>query len=565
MASLTNTKTLFAFTSPRTLEKITPEINILSENFSGRKWSGNSALQAEFFQKLQSSEFYEGSQKVKDPAFAARDRITRAPKALGFVRLTPSIALTKAGKALLNGAPKDELFTRQLLKFQLPSPYHTQSKELQFSVKPYLELLRLIDALDSLSKTEIAMFFLQLTHSDKFAEICQKIRSFREKSTQWSGNRKEFIENAFKAEVHAIYHDYIERNFFKVRESDTFSLDKFIKTKMANMRDYADAFSRYIRSTELVTFQRHTYRLIISPLKLDEVRFLLDNISPSPEDFLSLESFQDYLFDPYTLELLSDDRATLVRKLKSFGVDDVDETEPLEHLKIRYFERQKKIQSLNIAAEQTKLKDYSLLPDILSTFDDIRNRNVPDPPLFLEWNVWRAFAMLNHAIRVDGHFKVDIDGMPLSTAPGNTADLEIEFDDFIILAEVTLSSGATQFKMESDSVPRHIGNCIQRTEKDVYCLFIAPKIHEGCLAHFYNLNRFATRHYGGKTRIIPVTLAIFEEFVKVGVRNEFSEPHNLKSWLDHLIKLNRDSKHTGEDEVTWQKEINESIGSWCLT
>jgi hypothetical protein len=37
MANLSKTKALFAFTSPRTIEKIIPEIKILTENFEGQK------------------------------------------------------------------------------------------------------------------------------------------------------------------------------------------------------------------------------------------------------------------------------------------------------------------------------------------------------------------------------------------------------------------------------------------------------------------------------------------------------------------------------------------------
>jgi len=41
MANLNKVKSLFGFTSPRTIEKITPEIQILCENFEGQQWSGN--------------------------------------------------------------------------------------------------------------------------------------------------------------------------------------------------------------------------------------------------------------------------------------------------------------------------------------------------------------------------------------------------------------------------------------------------------------------------------------------------------------------------------------------
>ena len=103
MGSLSKVKALFGFTSPRTLEKIIPEIELLTNSFSGKKWTGNSELQANFFDSLYKSEFYEGESYPADPAFAARDRITRAPKAFGFVDLKPEIQITEAGKLLLTG------------------------------------------------------------------------------------------------------------------------------------------------------------------------------------------------------------------------------------------------------------------------------------------------------------------------------------------------------------------------------------------------------------------------------------------------------------------------------
>ena len=147
MANLTKSKAIFGTTSPRTLEKIIPEIGILTNLFGGKVWSGNQELQASFFDSLYHSKFYEGASYPADPALAARDRITRAPKALGFIDLNPTIQLTEIGKVLLSGKRLDETFTRQLLKFQLPSPYHTQSTKIEFNVKPYLELIRLIQEL----------------------------------------------------------------------------------------------------------------------------------------------------------------------------------------------------------------------------------------------------------------------------------------------------------------------------------------------------------------------------------------------------------------------------------
>ena len=135
-------KLIFVTTSPRTPAKMIPEIELLNAHFSGKQW--NTASQRDFMRILSEENFFNGD-GVNDPAFSARDRINRAPKSLGFVILSPNIQLTPAGEEFVNSKRKEEIFLKQLLKFQIPSPYHKPSKNsVEFWVKPYLELFRLI-------------------------------------------------------------------------------------------------------------------------------------------------------------------------------------------------------------------------------------------------------------------------------------------------------------------------------------------------------------------------------------------------------------------------------------
>ena len=94
-----DSKVLFLTTSPRTPEKMIPEIELLVEHFAGSSW--NSDTQRAFMDVLREEQFFNGKGE-KDPALSARDRINRAPKSLGFVNLSPFISLTPAGKALLS-------------------------------------------------------------------------------------------------------------------------------------------------------------------------------------------------------------------------------------------------------------------------------------------------------------------------------------------------------------------------------------------------------------------------------------------------------------------------------
>jgi len=172
-----NSRTLFVTTSPRTPEKMIPEIELLIKQFDGKTW--NTETQVQFMNCLADEDFYLGEAK-NDPAFSARDRINRAPKSLGFVVLKPKIKATPAGEQLIVSSRKDEIFLRQLMKFQIPSPYHNPSDSAShFYVKPYLEILRLIRTLGGLTFDELQIFGMQLVDYHLFNRVVSKIKKFR--------------------------------------------------------------------------------------------------------------------------------------------------------------------------------------------------------------------------------------------------------------------------------------------------------------------------------------------------------------------------------------------------
>lgn len=556
MANLSKTKALFAFTSPRTIEKIIPEIRILVENYGGEAWSGNSDLQIRFFKDLFKSEFYEGSKIPSNISLAARDRITRAPKALGFVDLKPEIKLTDAGKSLLREKRTHEIIARQLLKFQLPSPYHPLPVK-EFAVRPYLELLRLVKEVGSLSKSEVALFFLQLTHHKKFLQVVKKIKGFRKNAKLFKGSRKTYVVHCFEKEILRIYADEIKAKQFKTRESTEVTQKKFVATKRSNMIDYADAFIRYLRATQLITFDKKTFRAIIAPVKAKEVDFILKSVDRKPKVFKVEKVFKRYLFNPDSIKLLSDDRKYLFTRLKEMKVS-YDADAATEDLKDLIEASESQIISERIKETTVTLKNYKEYGDIVDVFEKIVNREVPDPPLYLEWNVWRALVMMNYAKDIRGNFRIDLDGVPLSTAGGNMPDIEVDFAGFKVIVEVTMSSGSRQYEMEGEPVARHFGKVQKSSSEPVYCLFIAPSINENSLAHFFNLNRFNTKAYGGKTKIVPMSLEQFILFITIAKDKGFNRPAVLKEFLDAVVKENQ----TVEDEEIWFSSVAERIPMW---
>ncbi|PWK80631.1 AlwI restriction endonuclease [Mucilaginibacter oryzae] len=555
MANLSNLRTIFAFTSPRTIEKIIPEIQILVDNFDGQIW--DTSTQAAFFHDLFNSEFYEGNKLPGDIPFAARDRITRAPKALGFVDLKPKIKLTEAGKRLLEGKRTHEIIAKQLFKFQLPSPYHKTPLEADFNVRPYLELLRLTKKLGSLSKTEIAMFFVQMTNYTKFQLIADKIKAYRNDVKASTGNRKTYIDKCFTEEILKIYEADIIANNLKTRESGDATITKFLKTKKSNHIDYADALIRYLRATQLVSFDKKTFRMIIAPSRIEEVDYILENTERQALIFATEGDFKNYIFTPSTLLLLTDNRSYLENRLSRLSIK-FDENLNIELLKELLEISEQQIISIAVDEQKAALKNYREFPDVIDVFEKIIKREVPDPPLYLEWNIWRAFVMMNYAKEVKGNFAIDLDGVPLNTALGNMADIEIDYIDFKLIIEVTMSTGNKQYEMEGEPVARHFGKAQSNSSKPVYCLFIAPKISEGALAHFFNLNRFNTKAYGGKTKIIPMNLAQFIVFLNLAKSRSFNQPSDLKNYLDSIIINNQ----SADDEEIWANLIHSSVNRW---
>ena len=196
---------------------------------------------------LAQSDFFEGGGSKKDKAFSARDRITRAPKSLGFINLKPCIELTDAGREFIFGKRPQEIFLRQLLKFQIPSPYHVPTKAVKFFVKPYLEIMRLIRDLRGISFDELKIFGMTLTDYRNYDSVLEKIRSFRETG----GRYEEKAYTALNNILEEIYSEDIATGRTKTRETADASLKKFLRTKRHNVRDYADACFRYLRYTQL--------------------------------------------------------------------------------------------------------------------------------------------------------------------------------------------------------------------------------------------------------------------------------------------------------------------------
>lgn len=508
---------------------------------------------------LKEENFFNG-EGANDPAFSARDRINRAPKALGFVVLSPVISLTAAGIELINSKRKEEIFLRQLLKFQLPSPYHKPSaNSAEFWVKPYLELFRLIRHFGSLKFDELKIFGLQLVDYRKFDKIVAKIDDFRTAKAQNAGNYKKFLAEYLEKELREIYNDDISSGNTKTRETKDTSTRKFLDTKASNMRDYADACYRYLRATGMVHISHIGKSISIIPEKLEEVDYFLANTDREPQLVGNETQYIAYLGNTEMPMLLTDSRELLEQKIRSeFPTIKIEKSFSLQQLKDIFADELEKQKERMITEQTTAIKDCRLFDEISIMFDQILDNSLYDAPLMLEWNTWRALTMLDGGI-IKANLKFDDFGNPMATAQGNVPDIVCDYSDFWLTVEVTLQSGQRQYETEGEPVTRHLAKVKKETNKPTYCLFIAPKINEACIAYFYALHKMNISYYGGTSTIVPLPLSVFRKMVQDSYKASFiPEPMHVQRFFERSNEL----ANSIDNEKDWYNEITNEALNW---
>ena len=558
MSKRLNGKTLFFTTSPRSPLKMIPEISLLADNFSGKIWNKNT--QIAFIELLAKDPNFESEGFNGDLAFSARDRINRAPKSLGFINLNPNIQLTEVGKLFVLNKRKEEILLRQLLKFQLPSPYHIQGENNTFWVKPYLEILRLIKQLEAITFDEMCIFAMQLTDFHKFDLIVNKILAFRNEKEHNAGNYKRFYRSIVIRELREIYAEEIANNRLETRESADNTLQKFINTKRSNLRDYTDACFRYLRATGLVAISHKGRSISIMPDKIADVDYILSNIDRTPVFVENMAAYKNYLFNSCVPKLHTDNKDNLIDYILRHSEKTRNQVECLDIEQLKDLRDDIIDENKNsiVQAQIKKLKSYSLYNEVIDTYNEIISDELYDIPLMLEWNTWRAMTMLDGGC-ITGNFKIDDAGQPLSTASGNVADIVCDYGEFGLTVEVTMQNGQRQYETEGEPVARHLAKYKKTANKEAFCLFIAPQINEACVAHFYTLTKTNISYYGGKSIIVPLPLEVFMKMVENSYSAKFvPTPEHIKGLFDFAKK----SAEKSMDEKQWFNAVQEKALTW---
>ncbi|MBI3909601.1 MAG: AlwI family type II restriction endonuclease [Armatimonadetes bacterium] len=217
-----------------------------------------------------------------------------------------------------------------------------------------------------------------------------------------------------------------------------------------------------------------------------------------------------------------------------------------------------------VEKQQQNLLEGRMAANILEVFQQIRDGDVPDRPLWFEWNVWRALSMLDDG-DIRNNFHMDRFGYPTTGASGRQSDIVCEYAGFHLAVEVTLSFGARQYDTEAEPVHRHVGR-LQREKRDgsddrpVFGLFIAERLHRSVVTHFFTLHRVPVREFGGPVSIVPLELEDFIPMVQAAARR-------LPIRSEQILAFFREARRLAEeapDEEAWHEGVRELASCWPL-
>ena len=184
-----------------------------------------------------------------------------------------------------------------------------------------------------------------------------------------------------------------------------------------------------------------------------------------------------------------------------------------------------------------------------------------EAPAYFEWVLWRAFLAINSLANKPydaRRFKIDQDFLPVGTAPGNGPDLIFEFDDFVIVVEVTLTDNSRQEAAEGEPVRRHVADLVShyaaQSGKSVYGLFIANRIDSNTAETFRIGGWFTRTDEKMRLDIIPLTLEQFKVFFEALFMSGRVEVVLIRELLDLCGGL-----RAAHEAPAWKHEIGQTI------
>lgn len=323
-----------------------------------------------------------------------------------------------------------------------------------------------------------------------------------------------------------------------------------------NFLDYSDMNMRYLRISGIL--QRKGRGLVIVPTKHVLAERLAKSIAssePLMEQYKLLCNGAALPTDNADVaKILLDDLSKQMRERHiAFDISDLPLTTPTEINIARQRLENILAQTDEIQYANDQCNQWKEIADYMSllikgggklVYDEDNAIEIPkdETPAYLEWILWRATLAIDHLVNkpyeVRG-FRLDSDFLPVSAAGGGKGDLYCEFNDFLILTEVTMSTSSRQEAMEGEPVRRHVSDAVIQYNKPVYGMFIAVKIDTNTAETFRHGIWYAKGDVKQRLDIVPLTLAQFQKYFVSMFRANQARPENLRE-LILKCKMRRD-------------------------
>jgi len=205
-------------TTVRNPERIVPALRVFADTCVGRSF--DEAMQLRFYRALHSTGVLEGEVGAKSAGISGRkwaSALNQLGLAIAWKRKPPG-RLTTVGELLLRTDDPDEVFLRQLLKYQLPNPLERPGLVEGFAVHPLWVVVRLcLDLLDrglvGVTRDEIALYVNSTTRDEDVDGTLVSIERFRRnyKGARGGVAKREVFAEALSARVLELHSTDVNR------------------------------------------------------------------------------------------------------------------------------------------------------------------------------------------------------------------------------------------------------------------------------------------------------------------------------------------------------------------
>lgn len=175
----------------RKLVSVPEELAVIASAALNKEWQGDRALHLQIEKKLEDAGLKREGDRRDQGGGGARTYVAWL-KSLGLLfsqNATKQLQLTLAGEELLNGRSPTLILTKQIFKYQFPSPFSISrgvAVNPRFHIRPFRFLFRLLldERLEYLTQDEIAKIVVTEAENETdrcYEKVVERVLEFREK------------------------------------------------------------------------------------------------------------------------------------------------------------------------------------------------------------------------------------------------------------------------------------------------------------------------------------------------------------------------------------------------